>query len=253
MWTRGLAVAVSILAVSAAQALAEQPAHAKIDPRALKVLNDMGTYLSSLPKYAIDAEETVDEHHEESGMNVQMSHNRRVLVVRPNGVHSTTSGDQQRCFYYNGKTVTLHERDKNMYVTIPAPDSIEKMMEEMHEKYGMSLPLAELLMSKPDAAMLEQVDHGYYIGEHTVEGVKCHHIACSQKNVDWQLWVEAGPKPLPRKLVITYTKMDGDPQYSVVIKKWDLNPEPKPGCFDFTAPPGASKMEMPNLGRDKRQ
>ncbi len=251
MFKRGLFVAC--LLVSAGLLSAQdppQPPAEKIDPRVKDVLKKMGTHLSNLKQYALEAEETVDEWHDESGMYIQLTYHRKVLVVRPNGVHSTTSGDQQRCFFYNGKSITLHERDKNMYVTMPAPDTIEKMMQEMHDKYGMSLPLAELLLARPDAEMLKQVDHGYYIGEHTVAGVPCHHLACSQRNVDWQLWVQAGDQPLPRKLVISYTRLDGDPKYVAVIKHWDLNPKPQPGCFDFKAPEGATQMEMPRLGYD---
>ncbi len=222
----------------------------KVDPRVKELMKRMGTFLESLKKYALEAEETIDEWSDEAGMYIQLSHQRKVLVVRPNGVHSTTSGDQQRCFYYNGKTITLHERDKNTYVTVPAPDTIEKAMQDMHEKYGMNLPLADLLLSRPDAAMLKNVDYAFYLGERTIENVKCHHIACSQRNIDWQLWVEQGEQPLPRKLVITHTRLGGDPKYVAVIKKWNLDPKPEPGCFDFKKPEGAMQMDMPRLGVD---
>ena len=40
----------------------------------------------------------------------------------------------------------------------------------------------------------------------------CHHLAFEQATIDWQLWIDAGKDPLPRKLVITYKTEDEVPQ-----------------------------------------
>lgn len=251
MYCRLAATAVALAFIVSPALADKQPPGAKIDPKALEVLKSMGQFMSTVPQFEIEATEVVDDVHEPSGMTIQKTNNRTVKMCRKCGVHSTTSGDTERCFYFDGKTVSILERDKNMYVTVPAPDNIDKMVQEMHDKYGLSLPLSDLLFHKPDAAMLEQVEHGYYIGEHVAGGVKCHHLGFQQKNVDWQLWVEAGPNPVPRKLVITYTKMDGDPKYMVVINKWNLKPEFKDGCFEFKVPAGAVKMDMPAVKQER--
>jgi len=33
-----------------------------------------------------------------------------------------------------------------------------------------------------------------------VEGVRCDNLAFRAPNVDWQIWIQEGPEPLPRKL-----------------------------------------------------
>jgi hypothetical protein len=38
--------------------------------------------------------------------------------------------------------------------------------------------------------------------------------------VDWQLWIERGKTPLPRKLLITTVQESSQPQY-VAVLKWD--------------------------------
>jgi hypothetical protein len=245
-----LALAICACAAVNGSVRADQPPGAKIDPKCIEVMKAMAKEISGLKQYAIEAEETIDETHEH-GSKVQTSHIRNVTVRKPNGVHSTTSGDQQRCFWYDGKTATIHERDKNVYMTIPVPGTIEKMMDELHEKYGVSVPLAELLMDRPDAMMMDKVDYGYYLGEHNADGVKCHHLLFTQRDLDWQIWIDAGAKPLPKKLVITYTKMHGDPQYMAVIKKWDLNPAISADRFTFKAPPGAAKADVLSPKSDK--
>jgi hypothetical protein len=230
---------------------ADQPPGAKLDEKAKEAMKAMGEFMTNLKEFALEAEETIDEFHD-SGMKVQMSQVRRALVCRPCFIHSTVVGDGlDRCFFYNGKTATIFERDKNMYITVPVADTIDKMMDELHLKFEVTVPLAELLMTRPDAMMMEKVDTAHYLGEHVVDGMKCHHVACSQRDVDWQVWIETGARPLPKKLVITYKRVRGEPQYMAVIKKWDLQPKMEKGCFDFTAPPGAMKMDHWSPKADK--
>ncbi len=58
------------------------------------------------------------------------------------------------------------------------------------------------------------VQRGEYLGIHEAAGVPCHHLAFEQATIDWQLWIDAGKDPLPRKLVITYKTEDEVPQYT---------------------------------------
>ena len=42
-----------------------------------------------------------------------------------------------------------------------------------------------------------------HIGREVVDGIECEHLAFRDLNVDWQLSVEIGDRPIPRKYVIT--------------------------------------------------
>ena len=42
-----------------------------------------------------------------------------------------------------------------------------------------------------------------------VQGQLCHHLAFRQEDIDWQIWIENGPTPLPRKFLITDKKAKG--------------------------------------------
>ena len=76
------------------------------------------------------------------------------------------------------------------------------------------LPLADFLYADPYAVLMEGVTYGRYLGIHQAAGVACHHLAFSQDTIEWQIWIDAGEKPLPRKLVISYVQEPGEPQYS---------------------------------------
>ena len=55
-----------------------------------------------------------------------------------------------------------------------------------------------------------------------MNGTTCHHLAFVQDDLDWQIWIDAGERPLPRKLVIVYTSLPGAPQYAAVLSDWSF-------------------------------
>jgi hypothetical protein len=74
--------------------------------------------------------------------------------------------------------------------------------------------------------------------------VSCHHLAFSQETIDWQIWIEDGPRPVPRKLVITYKTEPGSPQYVARLSGWNFQPRFSKHFFTFEAPAGAGEMEF---------
>jgi hypothetical protein len=56
------------------------------------------------------------------------------------------------------------------------------------------------------------------MGRGVIDGVECEHLAFRNFDTDWQLWVEVGDRPIPRKLVITSKTISGGPQYTVRVK-----------------------------------
>jgi hypothetical protein len=96
------------------------------------------------------------------------------------------------------------------------------------------------------ARLMESVQRGVYLGIHRVGDVSCHHLSFEQESIDWQLWIDAGEKPLPRKLVIAYKTEDEVPQYAVTIGKWNLNPDVPEELFQFEPPEGAERFEFPS-------
>jgi predicted solute-binding protein len=79
------------------------------------------------------------------------------------------------------------------------------------------------------------------IGPSAVEGTDCEHYAFRQEGLDWQIWIQQGPNPLPRKLVLTTLTDDARPQYSAVMT-WDLAPAYNDQAFVFSPPKGSQKI-----------
>jgi hypothetical protein len=62
--------------------------------------------------------------------------------------------------------------------------------------------------------------------------------------VDWQIWLEDGPRPLPRKVVITYKESAGHPQYTSLLSNWNLSADVPDSAFAATIPKDAKKVEF---------
>lgn len=184
----------------------------------------------------------------ETGQLAQFHRTSEVTVVRPDRLYGKTdSDDGQWSVWYRGGKLTVLDRDANVYATETVPGRIDKMLDYMVDNYDVVMPMADLLVGKTYDSLLADVEEGTYVGLHFVGETKCHHLLFRQQNIDWQIWIDAGKLPLPRKLVITYTQEPAQPQYVATIDDWDLAPTFSDGTFTFAAPAGAKNVPMSGL------
>lgn len=76
----------------------------------------------------------------------------------------------------------------------------------------MPLPLSELLSNDFPKMVADEVWSVASVGESTIAGVACEHLAVRGDGVDYQVWVAKGAQPLPQRVVLTYRDADGQPQ-----------------------------------------
>ncbi len=248
-WTVVTALALAPLAGAQEPASGPSPAPPprKVEARAEQELKRMGEFLAKLPHFALEAEETFDEIPD-GELRRQLTNVRRVAVERPNHLAADATGDTlNRASWYDGRTATVLDKEHNVYATVEAPGTIDATFDKLEDEYGLVLPLADLLYADPYAVLMEDVTYGRYLGIHQAASVDCHHLAFSQDTIEWQIWIDAGDKPLPRKLVITYVKEPGEPQYSATIRRWNLDSKVPDGLFTFEAPEGAQKIDVQAL------
>lgn len=214
-----------------------------VEARADQELRRMGEFLANLPRFALEAEETFDEL-EVGEPRRQLTNIRRVAVVRPNRLAADASGDTlNRAAWYDGAKLSILDKDHDTYATLDAPATIDATLDMVGEQYGVVLPLADLVSGDPYAVLIGGVTYGRYLGLHQAGGVPCHHLAFAQETIEWQIWIDAGEQPLPRKFAISYVLEDGEPQYTATIRRWSLDPTFPDGLFTFEAPEGAQKVD----------
>jgi hypothetical protein len=86
-----------------------------------------------------------------------------------------------------------------------------------------------------------------HIGPGVINNFECEHLAFRTQDTDWQLWVQKGRNPIPRKLVITSKSIGAAPQYTLVISDWKTEVPADATAFVFKVPVGASKMLLEEL------
>jgi hypothetical protein len=227
-----------------------QPGHAQpagIDPQAEKLLRRMSDYLASRQQFTAKAESTL-EVVLTSGQKLQFDSPATLMVSRPNKLRAHRKGDlANQEFFYDGKTLTLYNPRENVYATTAAPPTLDETLDFAREKLDIIAPAAELLYKNAAEKMLKESSSGFVVGPSVVGGVKCTHLAFRGSEVDWQIWIEDGDKPLPRKFILTSKKVAGEPQFTVLIRNWDMAPKLPNSEFSFTPPKGAKKIEFLQL------
>jgi len=82
-----------------------------------------------------------------------------------------------------------------------------------------------------------------------VGGVQCDHLAFRGPVVDWQMWIQDGAQPLLRKYVITTKDLAGWPQFTLVVRDWNLAPSFGDSRFSFVPSAGARQIEFLQLNQ----
>jgi hypothetical protein len=221
-----------------------------MEPQAEKLLRRMSDYLTGLQKFTVKTENTL-EAVLTSGQKLQYDSPATASVWRPNKLRADRKGDVfNQEFFYDGKTLTLYSPHENLYATAAAPPTIEAMLDFAREKLDVIAPAAEFFYKNAADKMLKEASSGFVVGQSVIGGVKCTHLAFRGADVDWQVWIDDGNRPLPRKFVLTSKKVTGEPQFTVLVKSWDLAPKLTEREFTFVPPKGAKKIEFLQLSAE---
>jgi hypothetical protein len=225
------------------------PGAGLVDPRADVLVRQMAERLAEVKAFALEADEVLDEVPEHSPRQ-QLTGTRRIAMRRPDRLVGDASGDAvNRSIWYDGKVFSALDKEQNQWAGGEVPPTVDGALDWVFEQTGTVVPLADFLYSNSYERLMGGVQRGEYLGIHEAAGVPCHHLAFEEATIDWQLWIDAGPDPLPRKLVITYKTEDEVPQYTVTIRKWNLTARLPDALFVFTPPEGATRVDVPALVR----
>lgn len=229
--------AAAFPAVSLAQA-------ADVDPEAIRLLRRSTDYLSAQKQFRVDTDTTI-EVVLSTGQKLQFGTRVVVTVQRPDRVRAERVGELvNQTFYYDGKTLSVHLPDQKYYATVPAPPTIEAMLDFARDKLNVIAPGADLIYNNAFERLTDGVTSAFVVGKAVVGGVPCDQIAFRNPQVDWQIWIEEGDKPLPRKFIVTSKLMPQSPQFAVMLSKWDPAPQITDETFKFVPPKGSQKIEF---------
>lgn len=256
----GLGLALAGAAPVAAQAPTAKPAPAApaaapaaappaVAPEALQALRRMSAYLATLPAVELTSNASLDVVTMQ-GQRVQLDAVARYKIRRPNAFSISVESDRmQRTYFYDGKQFTVYAPKLGYYATAAAPPTIRQTLDVLEAKFGIELPLEDLFRwNDPTDNPAQNLTQGFYVGTAILDGVETDHYAFRQAKVDWQIWIQKGPQPLPRKVVIVDQVDPANPAYEARLS-WNVSPTLTADDFTFKPGKDAKLIRLSEISR----
>ena len=249
-----LMAAVTTLAASAAwsadNATAEDAALQDREFRAR--LLDMAGFISGAQAFSVTIRSGYDAIQAD-GQRIEFGEKRRITLQRPDRlrVEAERSDGDRGLFLFDGKVLTAFKTDDNVYAQMDRNGTVDEMLVYMVRDLRLTLPLARMFHSGFRGSLEKMVTSVSFVEENFLFDVPTDHLAVRSENVDLQVWIAQGERPLPRRAVITYKSKPGQPQFWAELSDWNFSPAVTEASFSFTPPPGAEKIPLLAPARKK--
>ncbi len=217
------------------------------EAQAKALFKTMSDYLAAQKRFSFDADTSLEVVTTQK-QKIALVSSATVTVIRPDNVHITRTGgfaDTEAVF--DGKTMTVSNKTAKQYAQIDEPGTIDDLIEVLRNKYNKPVPAADLMASNVYARLMPEVVDVKDLGSGVIRGTECDHFAFRTTEVDVQIWIAHGARPYPCRYVITSTKVEGWPQYTIDVSNWKTGTEVAPGSFSFKVPAGFTRVKPEEL------
>ncbi len=229
-----------------------------VDPKVAELVKAVSDYLIGLRKFSVDISSVMRMTAE--GMKQEFVSDTALAVERPRKVSMVLkSGMMGASIVCDGERVFTYLPSLGKYTEEKAPESIESLPLGMGNE---GIPIVKCIASSdPAKEMMEGVVAASYAGIERIGALDCHHLKFEQLDINWEMWVDSGTKPLIVKVVPDLGKMmdslkdtlggSGDGgmfkkmkyDASIELKNWKTDEDLPEGTFKFSPPAGAQKSE----------
>jgi hypothetical protein len=214
---------------------------------AVQLLKAMSDYVTSQNNISLTFDSDVEVITPEVE-KIQFASSGKMSLSRPDKLRVTRTGGYADVeIVFDGKTVSALGKNINSFTQMDAAGSIDQLIGKLRGMNVVSAPGADFLGSRVFDELMDGVISARHIGLGVIDGIECEHLAFRTIDVDWQIWVETGARPIPRKYVITSKGVGAAPQYTLRIKDWKTDAPAGADAFVFVPPSGASKVALDAL------
>ena len=238
-----LAVVVAAFCIGAATNVRAQTPATVTPGEAKAILMRMAEFMAKTQSFSVDVRGSYDVY-QKSGQKIEFSETRKITMVRPDRfrVEVEESNSDKHVVLFDGKELTISSPNQNVYAKTPKPGSIDDAIVYFVRDLGMKLPLYVLLLTTAPKELDQRTQTLDYVEKTSIFGAPAHHLAGRTDSVDYQVWIADGDRPLPLRVVLTYRKEKGEPQFRAQFSNWNLAPEAPASLFEFVPPPGVRQI-----------
>jgi hypothetical protein len=218
--------------------VAQQGSLPSAPPKTL--LLNMADYLAKANVFSVNVDANYDIT-QESGQKIEFGEEYHVLLSRPNDLRidfEDRDGDKRQVLF-DGSTMTMFTPGQAFYGSLTKPGSVDQIISYIVNELQTPIPMSLLLVTSAPQELQKRVTEVALVGDETIGGTPVYHLAARTVDVDFQVWITQGNEPVPRRVVITYKKSRGEPQFSATLSNWNFSPAVTPSTFAFTPPAGA--------------
>jgi hypothetical protein len=217
------------------------------DNGASKILRAMSDYVAKQKSISATFDTDVEVITNDL-QKIQFASSGTMQMVRPDKLWvSRVGGYTDVDLVFDGQKTALLGRNNNIFTEINSPGSVAQLVDRLRDEYQVAIPGADLLLGSNYERLMDGVIDAKHVGQGVIDGVDCEHLAFRNMDTDWQIWIEAGPNPIPRKYVITSKAVASAPQYTLRIKNWSTDAQVSADAFAFKAPADSKKVDIKEL------
>lgn len=216
------------------------------DQEAKAILMKMANFLAKAPAFSVTLRSSYDAIQAD-GQTIEFGEKRVVLLQRPDRlrVEHERSDGEQGLLLFDGRQIIAFNANDNVYTRIVKTGTVDDILVYLVRDMQMTLPLARMLHTGFPQQLESRITAIIYVEENSLFDVATDHLAIRSEDVDMQLWVAQGDRPLPRRVILTYKNAPGQPQFRADLTEWSLSPAVAAASFTFTPP--ADAEQIPSL------
>lgn len=257
---RHCVVLVAILSLAhpghAAEPAAPAPEAAEpseVDADALALIKRMGEFLRAQTRFSFTVDQSYDVVQTD-GEKLEFGGTRTYTVRRPDRlrIEGDARDSSPRTLYFDGSQIAVSIPAEKAYALVKLKErrDLDTTLRLAEENLDIQVPLSGLLRSDPTSDILEGLESAYLVDEEKLGNVSCQHLALRTDEVDAQLWIQTGDQPFPKRVLIEYRELAGQPRYAADFTNWSLKPDVPDSIFAFVPPAGAERVRFKVRGRD---
>lgn len=219
------------------------PSFAGIEPEAKALAESVAAKLQSAKTLRLIAKHTIDPA---LGVGSKLDKGPlEIAVKRPNQIYVLqNAGDETRELSFDGKTVcVMHPQLKHHAIESVKAGTISQFADQVNARFGFRPPVAELLSENMVSQLMLNVTAAKVTGTEWVGLTRCDRLHFEQEGMTGDLWV--GKKDgLPRRYLLTYTDIKGQPTWDIRLSKWELNAKVDDALFSKRPAADSSQVKM---------
>jgi hypothetical protein len=234
------------LALPSAASSEEKPPVAATSPEsedAKALLMRMADVLAKTQAFSVTITANYDVV-QDNGEKIEFGEVRQVLIDRPDRlrIQSDFSNGEKLTIYFDGKELNVFSPKENVFAKLERKGSVDDMLKYVVLDLQTPIPLAMLFLQSIKEELEKRITEIDYVELTNIAGKPADHLAVRTADTDFQIWLAQGEQPLPLRVVITYKKEVGQPQFRANLSDWNLAPKIDEAALAFSPPQGAEAV-----------